>query len=178
VGGPEPGRWTGWVAAREAFDRFLSAWEGYRVEVEQFRELDDERVLVLAHRSGRGRMSGLELGQMRTESATLSHVHGKFRHVHSPRARACRPRPQGVAMSATWTSCARSTRNGNVAITDPQGWAYPEIEFVTADGPSPVSWKGLAEEPLDEYLHVDSTRRARRGRIRLLVASNETVVCS
>jgi ketosteroid isomerase-like protein len=74
--GLEPGRWTGWAAARGAFDGFLSTWEGYRVEVEEFRELDDERVLVLARRSGRAKISGLELEQIRTEWATLLHIHG------------------------------------------------------------------------------------------------------
>ena len=76
VDGLEPGRWTGWVAAREVFDSFLSTWEDYRVEVEEFRELDDERVLVLARRSGRGKLSGLKLEQMRTGWASVFHVRG------------------------------------------------------------------------------------------------------
>jgi ketosteroid isomerase-like protein len=61
--GPEPGSWTGisaWVVWR---DDFLTAWEGYRIKVDEYRELDDERVLVLARTGGgRGRTSGLELG--------------------------------------------------------------------------------------------------------------------
>jgi ketosteroid isomerase-like protein len=40
----------------------------------EFRELDDERVLVLAHRTGRGKTSGVELGQVRTKTAQLFHV--------------------------------------------------------------------------------------------------------
>ena len=52
----------------------LSAWEGVRVEAEKYRELDDERVLVLMHRSGHGKASGLEIGVMRTEGAQLFHI--------------------------------------------------------------------------------------------------------
>jgi hypothetical protein len=36
----------------------------------------EERVLVLGHFSGRGKASGLELGQMRTKGASLFHVRG------------------------------------------------------------------------------------------------------
>ena len=39
--------------------------EEYRVEADEYRELDGGRVLVLVHSSGRGKASGLELGQMR-----------------------------------------------------------------------------------------------------------------
>jgi ketosteroid isomerase-like protein len=52
----------------------LSLWEEYRVEAEEYRELDAERVLVLVHRSGRGKMSGLEIGQMRMQGAHVFHV--------------------------------------------------------------------------------------------------------
>ena len=58
----------------EVWRDYLSAWEDYRVEVEEYRELDGERVLVLIHRQGRGKTSGLELGQMQTKSAVLFHV--------------------------------------------------------------------------------------------------------
>jgi hypothetical protein len=40
---------------------------------EEYRELDDERVLVLAHVNGRGRASGLELGQLRSTQTYLFH---------------------------------------------------------------------------------------------------------
>jgi hypothetical protein len=52
----------------------LSAWEGYRVEVEEYRELDDERVLVLTRRLGRGKASGVDLEQMRSKGADLIHI--------------------------------------------------------------------------------------------------------
>jgi ketosteroid isomerase-like protein len=72
--GPAAGTWTGLAGMAEGVRDFLSAWEHYRVEAEEFRELDDERVLAFDHRSGRGRVSGLELGQMRTQSAHVFHV--------------------------------------------------------------------------------------------------------
>jgi ketosteroid isomerase-like protein len=72
--GPNPGRWIGVGAMGEAWRDYLRAWEDYRVEVEEYRELDCERVLVLIHQQGRGQISGLELGQMQTKNAALFHV--------------------------------------------------------------------------------------------------------
>jgi len=50
---------------------FLSAWESLHVEVDEIREVDDERVLVLTRLSGRGKTSGLDLDQVQTEQAIL-----------------------------------------------------------------------------------------------------------
>jgi hypothetical protein len=41
---------------------------------DETRELDDERVLMLGHSTGRGKLSGLELEDMRTDVATLFHT--------------------------------------------------------------------------------------------------------
>src|SRR5438105_2900015 len=73
--GPEPGRWTG-LAAGGAFRDFLSAWEDLRIKTDEYRELDDERVLVLAQLTGRGKTSGVELGQVGTQGARLFHLRG------------------------------------------------------------------------------------------------------
>jgi ketosteroid isomerase-like protein len=73
VDGPTPGSWTGVAAMAAGVRDFLSAWEEFRVAVDDYRELAGDRVLVLAHFSGRGKTSGLELGQMRTEGANLFH---------------------------------------------------------------------------------------------------------
>jgi ketosteroid isomerase-like protein len=71
--GLEPGSWTGVSAWMERRDDLLSAWENMRVEADDFRELDDERVLVLTNMRGRGRASGLELRASRG-GAVLFHV--------------------------------------------------------------------------------------------------------
>ena len=57
--GPAPGRWTGLAGMREGVGDWLRAWEDFWVQVEEYRELDDERVLVLVRVSGRGKTSGL-----------------------------------------------------------------------------------------------------------------------
>jgi ketosteroid isomerase-like protein len=71
-----PGTWSGLAGMAEGERHFLSGWEDYRVEAHEYRELDDERVLVLVHSSGRGRTSGLELGQIGPQGVALLHVRG------------------------------------------------------------------------------------------------------
>jgi ketosteroid isomerase-like protein len=72
--GPSPGSWTGMAGMLESVRDFQDTWTEFRVEVDEYRELDDERVLVLIRRSGRGKASGLELAQMQTGGANLFHV--------------------------------------------------------------------------------------------------------
>ena len=72
--GPTQGRWRGLTGLAVGFREWLSAWEEYRVEADEYRELDDERLLVLVHLTGRGKRSGLELGQMRARGASLFHI--------------------------------------------------------------------------------------------------------
>jgi ketosteroid isomerase-like protein len=76
LGGPSPGSWSGLAGMAAGTREFLSAWEDYRVEVEEYREIDNERVLVLFHASGRGSTSGLELGQIAPNrvGAALFHI--------------------------------------------------------------------------------------------------------
>jgi len=71
--GLEPGRYDS-AAMAQGYRNYLSAWEDYRWEVDEFRELDDERVLVLFRRGGQAKASGLDLEQMRTQSASVFHV--------------------------------------------------------------------------------------------------------
>ena len=63
----------GWACTRplgradrhgEGWRDFLSAWEDWRVDVDEYRELDGERVLVLEDRSARAKISGLRIGTM------------------------------------------------------------------------------------------------------------------
>jgi ketosteroid isomerase-like protein len=70
--GPSPGRWTGHF--QEGSRDFVGAWKDFRVEAEGFRELDNERVLVLTRFSGRGKRSGLELAKMGAKGAHVFHV--------------------------------------------------------------------------------------------------------
>jgi uncharacterized protein (TIGR00369 family) len=80
--GPTPGSWTGLAGMADGFRAFASAWEQYRIEPAEYRELDGERVLVLFHPSGRGKTSGLELGQVGTKTAGLFHIReGKVRKL-------------------------------------------------------------------------------------------------
>jgi ketosteroid isomerase-like protein len=74
--GPAPGSWTGLDGMAEGFREFLNAWEKYRVEAGEYRELDGARVLVLVHAYGRGKTSGLDLGQVDAKGAGLFHFRG------------------------------------------------------------------------------------------------------
>jgi hypothetical protein len=73
--GPDPVSLKGVSAALGWARDFLSAWEGFRVKVDEYRELDEERILVLTRPGGgRGRRSGLELGGDGGRGAGLFHV--------------------------------------------------------------------------------------------------------
>ena len=74
--GPDPCSWRGRAGMAEGWRAFLGNWGDYRFEVEEYRALDAERILVLLRVSGRGRTSGLELGQVGAEGANLLHVRG------------------------------------------------------------------------------------------------------
>jgi ketosteroid isomerase-like protein len=75
--GPSPARGRGVGEMTDAWREFLSAWKGYRVEVDEYRELDQARVLVLLHAAGgRGKTSGVVLGQHGGGGAGLIHVDG------------------------------------------------------------------------------------------------------
>jgi ketosteroid isomerase-like protein len=59
VDGPSPGRWIGRGGMATANRDWLSAWKGVRQTVDETRELDGERVLVLHQYRASGRVSGL-----------------------------------------------------------------------------------------------------------------------
>ena len=69
--GPTPGHATGLT---ETWRDFFSAWVDFRVEVDDYVELEGDRVLVLARFRGRGKASGLELDQMPAQAAAVYHV--------------------------------------------------------------------------------------------------------
>jgi hypothetical protein len=73
--GPEPGVRIGVAAMAKSWQEWLSAWEDYRIQAEEYRALDEQRVLVLNRYGGRGKTSGLEIGDAGgTTAATLFHV--------------------------------------------------------------------------------------------------------
>jgi ketosteroid isomerase-like protein len=76
TGGPVEGSWTGLAGMAEGFRHFVDAWNELRLEVDEQCEVDDERVLVTIRMHGRGKASGLELGQIGSSGAGLFHVRG------------------------------------------------------------------------------------------------------
>jgi ketosteroid isomerase-like protein len=61
--GPEPGRWTGLGEMAVRYGDWLRGWKDFRAEPEEYLVIDDNRILVLVHNTGRGRASGVELEQ-------------------------------------------------------------------------------------------------------------------
>jgi hypothetical protein len=54
---------------------FLSTWEpGYHTEIDRYCELDDGRVLAVIRYIGRGETSGLDVGKVGEQGATLFHL--------------------------------------------------------------------------------------------------------
>jgi ketosteroid isomerase-like protein len=74
VDGPSPGTWKGVEEMVRGYREVMTAWEDYSAEAEEYRELDEERVLVLIHLRGRGKASGMEIGQIYPNAAGVFHV--------------------------------------------------------------------------------------------------------
>ena len=77
VGGPSPGHWTGLMGMWQGWREILSAWEDWRVEDIDYRELDHKRILALVRVGGRGKSSGLDATQLGSKVANVFHIqHG------------------------------------------------------------------------------------------------------
>jgi ketosteroid isomerase-like protein len=74
--GPSPGAWVGPAGMADATREWLNTWEDSRAEVDEYRELDNERVLVLVRYLGRGKLSGLDIEQVASRGAQVFHVRG------------------------------------------------------------------------------------------------------
>jgi ketosteroid isomerase-like protein len=61
--GPEPGRWTGLEQMAGRYGDWLRGWKDFCSEPEEYFVVDETRILVFVHNSGRGRASGLEIEQ-------------------------------------------------------------------------------------------------------------------
>jgi ketosteroid isomerase-like protein len=72
--GPAPGNAKGLAGMAAAWREFLNAWDEFHQQAEGYLELDDERVLVSFRFSGRGKTSGMDLGQMGSKGAGLFHI--------------------------------------------------------------------------------------------------------
>ena len=72
--GPAPGSWTGVASMTAGWRDVLRAWVGLGGGVDECRELDDGRVLVLYRLTGHGRTSRLALGQKRARGASIFSV--------------------------------------------------------------------------------------------------------
>ena len=74
--GPDPGRWSGLTAARDGWRAYLSNWEELRSEADEYREVDSERVLVVALNHGRGKTSGIDIARMEWRLASVFRLRG------------------------------------------------------------------------------------------------------
>jgi ketosteroid isomerase-like protein len=74
VDGPEPSAFKGHAGLAEAMRQTLPAWDRFVTRVDEYRELDTERVLVLLHTEGRGKASGVELGALGHHGAQVVYI--------------------------------------------------------------------------------------------------------
>jgi ketosteroid isomerase-like protein len=74
IDGPTPGLGRGIPDMVRGMRDYLTAWQGHHTEAEECQELDSERILVMTRESARGKTSGLELSQIRTQGAHLFHI--------------------------------------------------------------------------------------------------------
>ena len=59
--GPDPGVWRGRDAMAKAWGDVLRAYTDYRTTIDELREIDDERILMLGSFGGSGKASGSAL---------------------------------------------------------------------------------------------------------------------
>jgi hypothetical protein len=69
--GPSPGRWKGLEALSEAWGEWLQAWADFRAAADEYRTLAQGRVLALNSFGGRGRTSGVGVGELMTRGASV-----------------------------------------------------------------------------------------------------------
>lgn len=72
--GPAAGNWTGLAGMAQGWRELMSAWEDHSAEVDEYRQVDDERVLVIIRMRGRGKISGLDLAEIQAKGAAIYHV--------------------------------------------------------------------------------------------------------
>jgi ketosteroid isomerase-like protein len=76
--GPDPSLSRGLAGMAQALRARLSAFSDFRVEADEYRAIDDERVLVLNHAvGGLGKTSGHQLPTIAVPGADLFYVEGE-----------------------------------------------------------------------------------------------------
>jgi hypothetical protein len=69
--GPNPGSWSGLAGLVEGWVDVLREWDHFHPEVDQYRELDSQRVLVLVRWHGRGKRSKVQVAETGAKGAQL-----------------------------------------------------------------------------------------------------------
>jgi ketosteroid isomerase-like protein len=82
MGGPDPRSWSGLAAVGRGWREFLRDWTDWHIEIEEYRELGDDRVLALGQLHGCGRRSTVQAEQLAASAANLFHIcDGKIKKV-------------------------------------------------------------------------------------------------
>jgi ketosteroid isomerase-like protein len=79
--GLNPGALRGAAALEANWREFQGAWEDYGIRADDYRQLDDERILVMARLSGRGKASGLDVAQTGRAATVFAVRGGKVRKI-------------------------------------------------------------------------------------------------
>src|SRR5436190_6442158 len=69
--GPDPIHSRGAAAMAQRWQEWMTAWQDYRSEADEYRELDEGRILVLMRHGGRGKTSGVAVEQLDRRGANL-----------------------------------------------------------------------------------------------------------
>jgi ketosteroid isomerase-like protein len=69
--GPDPSRSRGVAAMAQRWQEWMTVWQDYRSEADEYRELDEERILVLMRHGGRGKTSGVAVEHLDRRGANL-----------------------------------------------------------------------------------------------------------
>jgi ketosteroid isomerase-like protein len=76
VDGPTPGSGTGLAGMARLWRDVIGDYDQFSITAEEYREVDERRVLVLVRFRGRGRASGLELGDVSARNASVLEIEG------------------------------------------------------------------------------------------------------
>jgi ketosteroid isomerase-like protein len=135
--GPTPGSWSGLAGTADAAGDFLGVWEEFRIVPTDYRELDHERVLVLTHRRGRGKMSGRDLGQ----GAHLFRVRdGKVTKVVAYNSREHALADLGLAVQSSSTDSPGRGRRRATRLIATAIVVMEILLCLTLWGPQPAVW--------------------------------------